>query len=198
MKKSVLMYEKMIENAMRRVVKDVLKECQEGLPGDHHFFISFRTRFPGVEIAPHIRARYPDEMTIVIQNQFWGLIVSEDKFEITLSFNRVGERLVIPYASINKFADPSVKLALEFTCDADLEFPAENFDFLNKPEPTKTLLQKKDSASVTKISPLAEKRKKLSALKTEKTPKIDPENSKITKKSSNSAEVVTLDSFRKK
>ena len=128
MAKPVLNYEKMVEDAMRGVVREALRACIDGIPGAHHFFISFRTRFPGVKLADYIRARYPDEMTIVLQHQFWGLEVSADKFEVTLSFNRVGERLVIPFAAITKFADPSAKWGMEFQVDRNAELPMSEFE----------------------------------------------------------------------
>lgn len=133
MAKPVLNYEKMVEDAMRGVVREALKACIDGTPGAHHFFISFRTRFPGVELADYIRARYPDEMTIVLQHQYWGLDVTAERFEVTLSFNRIGERLVIPFAAITKFADPSAKWGMEFQVDAAAELPMSAYGTAEDP-----------------------------------------------------------------
>ncbi|MBF0094093.1 MAG: hypothetical protein HQL33_04480 [Alphaproteobacteria bacterium] len=120
-----LHYEKMVEDALRGVVRRALEETAAvGLPGSHHFYITFRTRYPGVDIAPHLMDRHPDEMTIVLQNQFWGLDVSEDFFEVTLSFNKVNERLHIPFAAVSAFADPSAKFGLQFNVDMTRERPA--------------------------------------------------------------------------
>jgi hypothetical protein len=127
MVKPVLNYEKMVEDAMRGVVREALRACIDGIPGAHHFFISFRTRFQGVKLADYIRARYPDEMTIVLQHQYWGLEVTDDRFEVTLSFNRIGERLVIPFHAITKFADPSAKWVMEFQVDSGLETALAEF-----------------------------------------------------------------------
>ena len=111
----------MIENALRGVVREALSEASEhGLRGQHHFYISFQTSAPGVHIPDHLRARYPDEMTIVLQYQFWGLEVDEERFAVTLSFNKRNERLEIPLAAITGFADPSVQFSLQFkTADGD-------------------------------------------------------------------------------
>lgn len=113
----VLRYDRMVEEALRGVLREALVICREGLPGNHHFYITFRTGHPGVEIADYIRSRYPEEMTIVLQHQFWGLEVTPDWFEVTLSFNRVNERLHVPFAAVTAFADPSAKFGLQFQVD---------------------------------------------------------------------------------
>jgi hypothetical protein len=89
-----------------------------GLPGNHHFYITFHTRHPGVDLADYLRVQYPEEMTIVLQHQFWGLEVTQDWFEVTLSFNRVNERLHVPFAAVTAFADPSAKFGLQFQAQA--------------------------------------------------------------------------------
>lgn len=115
MPKEQLRYDRMVETALRGVVRDALTEVAErGLPGNHHFYLTFRTGFPGVEIPDYLAAQYPNEMTIVLQFQYYGLDVVEDHFEVTLSFNNVHERLVVPFAAITTFADPSVNFALQF------------------------------------------------------------------------------------
>ena len=115
MSTDLLRYDRMVEAALRRVVRDALREVQEhGLPGEHHFFISFRTQYPGVRMPEFLRAKYPDEITIVLQYQFYGLDVNDERVEVTLSFNGSHERLVVPMAAITTFADPSVNFALQF------------------------------------------------------------------------------------
>ncbi len=110
-----LHYERMMENALRGVIREALTiAATTGLPAEHHFYLTFRTEDPGVEIPPRLHARHPDEMTIVLQHQFWGLEVGEDKFSVTLSFDRVHERLTVPYAAITAFVDPSVQFGLQF------------------------------------------------------------------------------------
>jgi hypothetical protein len=113
MTKEILQYNQMVEEALRAVVKRALSEVAEcGLPGSHHFYITFRTGFPGVDIAGFLRERYPTEMTIVLQHQFDGLTVDDDSFAVTLRFNNRAERLVVPLRAITVFADPSVNFAL--------------------------------------------------------------------------------------
>ncbi len=108
-------YEKLVEDALRGVVRAALAQVSdEGLPAAHHFYITFRTDHAGVEIPDYLREKYPSEMTIVLQYQFWDLIVEEDFFSVTLSFNNVGENLVVPFPAITGFADPSVKFGLQF------------------------------------------------------------------------------------
>ena len=111
----ILRYDKMVESALRGVVKKSVEEVMEhGLPGDHHFYITFLTDFPGVKIPDYLRDRYPGEMTIVLQYQFSGLDVNDTRMTVTLSFNNVPEKLEIPLAAISIFADPSVNFALQF------------------------------------------------------------------------------------
>ena len=108
-------YPAMIDNAMRNVVRDAIVQVKShGLPGEHHFFISFRTDFPGVEISPALKDRYPEEMTIVIQHQYQNLDAWDDGFTVTLSFNNIPEKLVVPFAALTAFADPSIKFGLQF------------------------------------------------------------------------------------
>lgn len=111
----ILRYDRMVEQALRGVVREAVEEVIEtGLPGDHHFYITFMTDFPGVSIPSYLRDRYPGEMTIVLQYQFYDLEVDDEKLGVTLSFNNVPERLVIPLGAITIFADPSVNFALQF------------------------------------------------------------------------------------
>jgi len=108
-------YDILAQKALRGVVRDVLTDAaKKGLPGDHHFFISFDTRADGVRLSARLREQYPEEMTIVLQHQFWDLKIGEDDFEVGLSFNGVAERLLVPYAAIKSFVDPSVQFALQF------------------------------------------------------------------------------------
>lgn len=112
---NILRYDKMVENALRGVVRQAVEEVMEdGLPGDHHFYITFMTDYPGVNIPDYLRDRYPGEMTIVLQFQFYDLDVDDQRMQVTLSFNNVPEKLEIPLAAITIFADPSVNFALQF------------------------------------------------------------------------------------
>ncbi|MFG1360848.1 SspB family protein [Xanthobacter pseudotagetidis] len=108
-------YDLLAQEALRSVVRRVLSDAaRDGLPGDHHFYISFDTRAPGVRLSQRMREKYPEEMTIVLQHQFWDLIVTEAGFEVGLSFGGVPEKLVIPLSALKGFFDPSVKFGLQF------------------------------------------------------------------------------------
>ncbi len=119
-------YEQMVERALRGVVREALERAaKEGLRGAHHFYIGFATGMPGVAIPDSLRERYPDIMTIVLQHQFWELEVSRDAFSVTLSFQRQLERLIVPFAAVRSFADPSVNFALEFATPAPAATPTK-------------------------------------------------------------------------
>ena len=108
-------YDRLIDRALRSVVRETLRYVgKNGLTGQHHIYLSFQTDFPKVEIADYLHQEYPDEMTIVLQHQFWGLEVGEDAFSIGLTFNKVEEKLVVPFDAITRFADPSVQFGLQF------------------------------------------------------------------------------------
>lgn len=108
-------YEALQQDAFRGVIKAVLTQTAEhGLPGDHHFYISFNTRAPNVGLSRRLREKYPQEMTIVLQHRFWGLAVFDDRFEVNLTFDNIPERLVVPFQAIRVFVDPSVRYGLQF------------------------------------------------------------------------------------
>jgi len=113
---SLIPYDEIVQEALRAVVGRVLGEVETTgrLPGEHHFYITFKTGATGVDIPRHLSERFPDEMTIVIQNRFWDLKVGEDGFEVGLSFNQAPARLVIPFSAITGFVDPAVNFALQF------------------------------------------------------------------------------------
>ncbi|ALR21643.1 MULTISPECIES: SspB family protein [Sphingobium] len=118
---SLIPYDEIVQEALRAVVGRVLGEVEEtgGLPGNHHFYITFKTQASGVDIPTRLIERFPDEMTIVLQNKFWDLKVSEDMFQVSLTFNQVAAHLVIPFAAITAFVDPAVNFALQFQVQAD-------------------------------------------------------------------------------
>ena len=112
---SMIDYEALAQEAMRNVVRSVLIETAEkGLPGDHHFYISFDTLAPGVILSKRLREKYAEEMTIVLQHRFWDLIINEHRFEVKLTFDGIPERLVVPFKAIKVFFDPSVRYGLQF------------------------------------------------------------------------------------
>jgi hypothetical protein len=108
-------YDVLARDALRGVLKHVLADAAEhGLPGEHHFYITFLSKAEGVKISPRLLSQYPQEMTVILQHQFWDLVVTDDRFEVGLSFNGIPERLVIPFSSIKSFFDPSVQFGLQF------------------------------------------------------------------------------------
>jgi len=119
-------YDILTQDALRSVVHTVLADvAAKGLPGEHHFFISIDTRADGVGLSPRLKAQYPKEMTVVLQHQFWDMVVTEDRFEVGLSFNGVPERLVVPFRAIKGFVDPSVQFGLQFAVTVDGDDSAE-------------------------------------------------------------------------
>jgi hypothetical protein len=119
-------YDVLARDALRGVLRRVLTDAAEhGLPGEHHFFITFLSTADGVKLSPRLLAQYPEEMTIILQHQFWDLVVTEDRFEVGLSFGGIPERLVVPFAAIKSFLDPSVQFGLQFEpSDAAAETPS--------------------------------------------------------------------------
>src|SRR5262245_15331765 len=126
---SLIPYDEIVQDALRAVVGRVLGEVAQsgGLPGEHHFYITFKTRAPGVSIPKHLIERFPDEMTIVIQHRFWDLKVEDDSFSVGLSFGGVPATLHVPFAAVTQFHDPAVEFALTFHASADDE-PAEEHE----------------------------------------------------------------------
>jgi hypothetical protein len=131
-------YDVLARDALRGVLRRVLADAAEhGLPGEHHFFITFVSTADGVKLSPRLLAQYPEEMTVILQHQFWDLVVTEDRFEVGLSFGGIPERLVVPFNSIKSFFDPSVKFGLQFepadAADAAPEIPATNLPLVPAP-----------------------------------------------------------------
>ncbi|KQU51882.1 Stringent starvation protein B [Bosea sp. Leaf344] len=126
MAKDILRYDLMVQDALKGVVRKILTEAgRDGLPGEHHFYVTFRTGAPGVRLSQRLRDKHPEEMTIVLQHQFWDLNVSEHAFEVGLSFSGVPERLLVPFDALTTFFDPSVQFGLKFeTQEVPQEAPA--------------------------------------------------------------------------
>jgi len=164
-------YDVLARDALRGVLRRVLTDAAEhGLPGEHHFFITFLSTADGVKLSPRLLAQYPEEMTIILQHQFWDLVVTEDRFEVGLSFGGIPERLVVPFAAIKSFLDPSVQFGLQF-------------------EPSEAVAE----ASAAKLPTVAA----APALPVV-TPEPEAESTDEPVKTSEGAEVVRLDRFRKK
>jgi hypothetical protein len=183
-------YDILTQDAMRSVVRTVLADAAaKGLPGEHHFFISFDTRADGVSLSARIKAQYPKEMTIVLQHQFWDLIVGDERFEVGLSFSGVAERLVIPFRAITGFADPSVQFGVQFAATVD-EDQADD-------EPAAEKLAEKKSARPPARHERAPSPKQ--ALPTPANPAVEVKpGAKPSEAPATGGEVVRLDRFRKK
>lgn len=115
MPEDLMRYDQLAQNALKGVVREALRKVERsGLPGEHHFYIQFDTRYPGVSIGDRLLERYPREMTVVLQHQFYNLIVTEERFQVELSFDNIPEKLVIPFAAVKGFLDPAVQFGLQF------------------------------------------------------------------------------------
>ena len=179
--KDHIRYDVLARDAMRGVLRRVLEDAaKQGLPGDHHFYIEFRTKADGVKISPRLLQQYPNQMTIILQHQFWDLVVTDDHFEVGLSFGNIPEKLVVPFTAIKSFLDPSVQFGLQFeTAEAqavaDAPSPAAALDLTSK------------------------SRAKVEDKAAEKPPEAaDDKAHDGEHKPSEGAEVVRLDRFRKK
>ncbi|MET3827661.1 hypothetical protein ABIC16_003354 [Sphingomonas sp. PvP055] len=147
---SLIPYDDIVQEALRAVVGRVLGSVAEsgGLPGEHHFYITFKTQAPGVDIPTRLMERFPDEMTIVMQNRYWDLLVDDTKFSVGLSFNQVPSKLVIPYSAITGFSDPAVNFELRFQAAEGSEGP-EPHDEAENDGPTATPIE--DGSNVVAV-----------------------------------------------
>jgi len=186
-------YDLLTQQALRGVVRNVLTEVvkKKVLPGDHHFYISFDTNADGVRMSDRLRAQYPEQMTIILQHQFWDLVVNERGFEVGLSFGGIPEKLGIPFEAINGFFDPSVQFGLQFeevTEGQDRQAPANVGD-----KPTK----KKRATAAAIVAPAAKVSPPAKAAQPE--PKAEtPEQPLDDLPGKGGGQVVRLDRFRKK
>ena len=130
-------YDALVDDALRSVVRRVLLQVADGgLPGSHHFYISFRSNDPGVQLPEYLRAKYPEEMTIVLQNKFWDLVVEPELFSVGLSFNQIPAKLVVPFSAITAFVDPAVDFGLQFQAAVEELEPEAHEDAENDgPDP---------------------------------------------------------------
>jgi hypothetical protein len=188
-------YDLLTQEALRSVLRRVLQDAaRDGLPGDHHFYISFNTGAPGVRMSKRLRAQYPEEITIVIQHQYRDLTVGEQGFEVGLSFSGINEHLVVPFDAIKRFFDPSVQFGLQFETAAAADeagaedaaaAPAEDAKAKPKPLPA----GKAAAAPAASAAATADAAAKPAA--------AEPE-AETPRKPDGGAEVVRLDRFRKK
>ena len=184
---TTLSYEKMVEDALRGVLRQALKITEaQGLPGSHHFYITFDTTHPGVKMPEGLRTQHPNEMTIVLQHQFWDLRVTQESFEITLSFSGVSQHLFIPFAAVTAFADPHAKFGLQFHVEFEEHTDDDDLD-MEDAEDSEEESVPVDSAKVSR------------QIKNRKPPQLKP----VTADGGDGADgggekVITLDAFRKK
>lgn len=177
MDKDSIHYDTLMQEALRSIVRKVLQQAADfGLPGEHHFFVGFQTTAPGVQVSDRVKAKYPEEMTIVLQHQFWDLEADEMGFSVGLSFGGVPEMLVVPYSALTSFFDPSVSFGLRFSDNDDGDEIAEQ-----------------ETTTVERLEGLL-KKDDIEAASTEKKGEKSSEKAH----SHSSADVVSLDAFRKK
>jgi hypothetical protein len=181
MAEDLIRYDVLAQEALRGLVKKVLTEvAQAGLPGEHHFFVTFNTQYPGVKISSRLMAEYPGEMTVVLQHQFWDLTVTDSAFEVGLSFKGVPEKLHVPLRAITSFVDPHASFALKFDVAADAAVATEKDTLPVEVEPAQ-------SAPTEAGKPRARKGREDKATA-----------GKAKAKEPGEAAVVSLDAFRKK
>ncbi len=181
-------YDMLAQDALRGVVRRVLTDAaKKGLPGEHHFFITFDTREAGVRLSARMRQQYPEEMTVVLQHQFWDLKVTDDHFEVGLSFGGVPEMLLIPFDSIKSFFDPSIQFGLQF------ETIAEGGE---QTAATPQIEKRDDKPTPKPRLPARHKPAPLAAVTENAEPKAAPESDNAPDKPG--GQVVELDRFRKK
>ncbi|MCZ8258838.1 MAG: ClpXP protease specificity-enhancing factor SspB [Beijerinckiaceae bacterium] len=209
----LIRYDVMVQEALLGVVRKVLQDAAKaGLPGEHHFYITFRSQAPGVRLSTRLREKYPEEMTIVLQHQFWDLIVGDHSFEVGLSFGGVPERLLVPYEALTGFYDPSVQFGLKFSPD---EAQADN-DSGEDPEEPSVKDQLEAIASLEASKPRkrsapdpstvqengdpkqAEAVEKVPTGRKSRAKPVAPAAGDAEKPAGGGAEVVSLEAFRKK
>lgn len=192
MSEDLIRYDILAQDALRGVVKTVLTEvARTGLPGEHHFYITFNTQAPGVRISPRLLEKYPDDMTIVLQHQFWDLQANDQAIEIGLSFDGIPEKLYIPYTAIITFIDPSVHFSLQFEIEMEEEIENPEEQSEGNDDDVLTVLAPNEEEFSMPEEPAAADKDKESA-------SSDEESAEEDGKEKEGAEVVSLDAFRKK
>ncbi len=184
MSTDLIRYDLLVQDALRSVVRRVLADAsRSGLPGEHHFNIAFKTQAPGVIVPSAIKTRFPDEMSIILQHEFWDLVVTQDAFEVSLNFSRRPERLTVPFDAITGFTDPSVPFGFKLEPRSPEEPPE------SQPAPAPSLHREPSSAPVPAAKP--ERGPAAAASKAAAAPEKGTEGP-------GAAKVVSIDAFRKK
>lgn len=133
-----MQYEKLAQDALRGVIRAALERAASpgGIPGAHHFYVTFKTRAPGVTVPPDVVAKYPDEMTVVLQHQYWDLAVEPDLFSVMLKFGGMPKVLTVPYTAVTRFYDPSVQFLLQFEAPEPVAEPVAELPAPKRPDPS--------------------------------------------------------------
>ncbi|MGH6838170.1 MAG: SspB family protein [Methylocella sp.] len=183
----LIRYDLLVQDALREAVRKVLSDvARDGIPGEHHFYIGFRTHARGVRLSSRMRERYPDEMTIVLQHQFWDLSVGEQAFEVGLSFQNVPEMLLVPFDAVTRFADPSVGFELQFLVEDEAPGVSETGSSPPRTAPSSVLEPLADAPTFPEPGTPKKSKKASEPTKAEATPqKGEPK-------------VISIDAFRKK
>ena len=183
-------YDLLVQDALRGAVRKVLSDvARDGVPGEHHFYIGFRTHARGVRLSSRMREQYPDEMTIVLQHQFWDLSVAEQAFEVGLSFQNIPEMLLIPFDAVTRFADPSVGFELRFSVEDEAAGVTDTGTSPPRTAPMSVLESLAEAPPLPEAKPAKQTKKASDAAKSDGTA-AKPQKGEPT--------VVSIDAFRKK
>jgi uncharacterized protein len=186
----LIRYDLLVQDALRGAVRKVLSDvARDGVPGEHHFYIGFRTHARGVRLSARMRERYPDEMTIVLQHQFWDLSVTGEAFEVGLSFQNIPEMLLIPFDAVTRFADPSVGFELQFSVEDEAAGVSETGSSPPQTAPVSVLEPLAQAPPLPEAKPAKQAKKASEAAKAEGA---------AAKPQKGEPKVVSIDAFRKK
>ena len=186
----LIRYDLLVQDALRGVVRRVLSDvARDGVPGEHHFYIGFRTHARGVRLSTRMRELYPDEMTIVLQHQFWDLSVTGEAFEVGLSFQNIPEMLLIPFDAVTRFADPSVGFELQFAVEDEAAGVSDTGPSPPQTVPVSVLEPLAQAPPLPEAKPAKQSKKASEAAKTEGA---------AAKPQKGEPKVVSIDAFRKK
>jgi uncharacterized protein len=189
-------YDLLVQDAFRGIFRKVLTDAAaHGLPGEHHFYITFKTHAPGVSLSDRLKAEYPEQMTIILQHQFWDLKVHDSGFEVGLSFRRIPEKLEIPFAAVTGFFDPSVNFGAEFTAEGDEDDETESGEVKKGPTLVGVTQPKIEPSAPAQAEPAARPGPRGSASEPAVLPPAEADEEAP---AADTQKVVSIDAFRKK
>ena len=200
MSQDLMNYDQMTQLALRGVVRDAIRRVirEDGLPGAHHFYITFQTRFPGVNIDESLTKKYPEEVTIVLEHQYWDLKAHDDSFEVTLKFGGVPKYLYVPYTAITRFHDPSVGFAMQFDPPEEMVETVPSNETQDKPRTPLTLAKLKLEPEAKPVSTPSTRNAKSASKSTPPPKKASKKKPSEDAKKDGENKVISLDAFRKK